>query len=477
MGPVQVEPRRILCPYGLSQDGKEEETTLVCLYEEDVFDPSDPSSANLASMIAVQVALNYGLFCRTIVFQGSFDENDRRFIRWAAEHTAREIFVKKFLEPNVFLTGGARSLPPIRMRSYLRANLAFKDDPGGPRHSSRQSWSTDRQRFAVMCSGGKDSLLSFGLINEMGYEVHPCFVNESGRHWFTARNAYGFFRDNIPHTSRVWINSDRLFAWMLRHMPFVRNDFFRIRSDEYPIRLWTVAVFLFSILPLIRKRGIGRVLIGNEHDTSRRTHYKGITHYDGLYDQSRYFDHAMTKYFMSKGWSVSLFSILRHLSEMAIQKLLVERYPELQKQQMSCHAAHKEKDRFRPCGRCEKCRRILSMLVAIGGDPTHCGYTERQIGDCLRELPRKGVHQESAGKKHLLHMLLMLGRIEVPDSQRKSTGKHPEILKLRFDPERSPMDDIPVELRSPLYAIFLNHLSGAVQRVGREWKDYYPLGR
>ena len=32
--------------------------------------------------------------------------------------------------------------------------------------------------------------------------------------------------------------------------------FDRVRADIYPLRLWTVAVFLFGALPLLRARGI-----------------------------------------------------------------------------------------------------------------------------------------------------------------------------------------------------------------------------
>ena len=54
-------------------------------------------------MTAAQVALNYGLFCRRIVFKGLFDDLDQRFLKDMAENTARDIYVKKFLEPNPFL--------------------------------------------------------------------------------------------------------------------------------------------------------------------------------------------------------------------------------------------------------------------------------------------------------------------------------------------------------------------------------------
>ena len=127
---------------------------------------------------------------------------------------------------------------------------------------------------------------------------------------------------------------------MVRQMPFIKENFQNIRADIYPIRLWTVAVFLFGVLPVVRKRKIGNILIGNEYDTTLKGSHNGITHYKGLYDQSAYFDNAMSRYYHKKGWDIFQYSILRSLSELLILKILVKRYPELQKRQVSCHAAH-----------------------------------------------------------------------------------------------------------------------------------------
>ena len=110
VGPVRVESKRLVAPYRIGVDGRSDTTELIYTFEEKVFDPREPESRNLAEMIAVQVALNYGLFCRKMVFYGQFDELDRRFIREMAENTAREIYVKKFLEPNPFVIGAAARL-------------------------------------------------------------------------------------------------------------------------------------------------------------------------------------------------------------------------------------------------------------------------------------------------------------------------------------------------------------------------------
>ena len=469
VGPLKIEGDRIAAAYRVGEDSFE----LAYKYEEPVFDPQDPEASNLASMILAQVALNYGLFCREIVFHGDFDEADRRFLTEMAANTAREIYVKKILEPNPFLTEEVTGLPAVVEKSYLAASLVF---PEGrlPRQAPR--WPSSPERHCVLSSGGKDSLLTFGLLREIGVETHPIYVNESGRHWFTALNAYRYFALNVPNTARVWTNSDRLFSWMLRQLPFVRKDFQSVRSDAYPIRLWTVAVFLFGVLPLLRKRGIGRLLIGDEFDTTERASYQGITHYSGLYDQSRYFDDALTRYFGRKGYGISQFSILRPCSEILIERVLAERYPALLEYQMSCHATHKEETTVRPCGACEKCRRIVGMLLAVGQDPKRCGFREEQIESSLRSLVENGVHQERAGAAHMAHLLYERGRISEPRLGKVAAKRQPEVMKLRFDPERSPLNGIPVSLREPILRILLQHAEGALQRSGRVWHAFDVLG-
>ncbi len=435
-----------------------------------------PSSAdqNLASMLSVQIALNYGLFCREIHFHGLFDAHDRRLLQDMAANTAREIYVKKFLEPNPFLTLQSSPFQADKRKSYLQSRIEFPSPEYEPSKMSTGSsgWATDSEGYAILSSGGKDSLLSFGLLKELGKNVHPIFVNESGRHWFTALNAYRHFMETYSETSRVWTNSDRLFSWMLRRLPFIRRDFQSVRSDEYPIRLWTIAVFLFGVLPLAKKRKLQRIIIGDEYDTTQRTSYKGITHYDGLYDQSRYFDDRMTRYFLDKKWNLVQFSLLRPLSEMLIEKVLAKRYPDLQNLQVSCHAAHIQNDRVLPCGRCEKCRRIVGMLKALGEDPQRCGYTPGQIEYCLEALAQKPVHQEAAGAQHLLYLLQSGGHLQTRSSLH---GKErPEIMQIRFHPEIAPPHTLPLEIRRKIWDIFVKYAQGTVRKAGRHWEEF-PL--
>jgi hypothetical protein len=476
IGPSIVKRNRLLTPYKVFQNGNSDFLNLIYKFEEDVFDISDSQSQNLADIIGAQVALNYGLFAKKIIFKGNFDIVDQKFLLNMAENTAREIYVKKFLEPNPFLLGKAANLPAIKKDKYLRSEIIFPNIlPNRTRQKKGAdsfAWLSESSRYAVLSSGGKDSLLSFGVINELGYETHPIYVNESGRHWYTALNAYRYFKKQYPQqTSRVWTNADRIFNWMLHHLPFIRQDFARFRADEYPIRLWTVAVFIFGALPILRKRGIGRMILGDEYDTTRKMKHLGLVHYDGLYDQSRYFDNALSRYYESKGWKVRQFSILRPLAEMLIEKILVERYPDLQRHQVSCHATHIEIKRVYPCGSCEKCRRIVGMLLALGADPKRCGYNKAQISSVLNELSNTNLRQDAASAEHLAYLLTKRGLISRAPGGTLKVRENPQVLKLMFDNEKSRVEEIPEDIRGGIIKIYLEHATGTAKRSGKRWID------
>lgn len=468
VGPVKIEPNRLLMPYTVIQNGQADTKELIYKYEEQVFDKNNPTDQNLAGMIGAQLALNYGLFCEKITFDGLFDHTDQRFLKDMMENTSREILVNKILQPTVFLKEVAKGIVPQKNKRYTNAEVAFTNTAFPDSQLEWKYWENDRNKHCVLSSGGKDSLVSYGMLKEMGKDVHPIFGNESGRHWFTALNGYRYSKEIEPNTGRVWMNSDRLFAWMLRHLPFIRQDFATLRADDYPVRLWTVAVFLFGVIPVMKKRGISRLIIGDEYDSTQRGNFNGISHYNGLYDQSRFFDEALSRFYMKKGWAMSQFSLLRPLSEMLILKTLVKRYPHLQQHQTSCHATHEKDGRIYPCGKCEKCRRIIGMLTALDADPKHCGYTDAQIQSGLENLAANKIKQIGPDAAHLYYLLAQKGV--------NTKGKaHPEITNLRFDKERSHIEGIPLDLRAPLYSIMLAYAAGSVERINKKWEKIEVL--
>lgn len=464
-----VESKRVKASYTLTlENGKMLDKELIFSYSEPFFQ-QNAMSVNLASMIVAQVALNYGLFCREICFDGLYDDVDKRFIRDMMENTSREIYVNKFLMPNEFLVAPYNQLIAEKRKRYTAAQLVFKNTSYSELSVDWQHNDSDRDKFIVLSSGGKDSLLSYGLLKELKKQVIPVFINESGRHWFTAINAYKYLSDSDPNCRKVWCNSDRIYNWMLRQMPCIRKDFSNIRADIYPIRLWTVGVFIFGALPIARKTGAGNVIIGNEYDTTIKTSFDGITHYQALYDQSKYFDIALTRYYMKKGWNTFQFSMLRSLSEILILKILANRYPELQAHQISCHASSMKEDRSHPCGKCEKCRRIVSMLAVLNESAEKCGYTSHQISEAILKTGSSGVKQIGSDAQHLYFMLMQKKLIPKNAPNASIAKEHPYIMKMRFDSKRSALNDLPVDLYKQLISIYMEYTGGAVERSRKKW--------
>ncbi len=443
---------------------------LIYSYEHPYFSKKNPADVNLASMMLAQVALNYGLFFETIEFDGLFDKTDQQFLKDMMENTSREILTNKLLIKNEFLKPPFDNLQAEKREQYTQAKLLFTNTLFENLKLTREESETDLNKYAILSSGGKDSLLTYGIIKEIG-EPYPVFINEAGRHWFTAVNSHRYYKETEPNTEKPWCNSDRLFNWMLKQFPFIKENYASIRADIYPIRLWTVAVFLFGVLPIARKKGIGNILIGDEYDTTVKGNLKGISHYNALYDQSKYFDNALTRYYRSKGWKMYQYSLLRSLSELLIMKALIKRYPELQEQQISCHAAHEANGRMYPCGKCEKCRRIIGMIKALDENPEKCGYSEAQITDGLIALATKSVKQIGSDAAHLYFMLLEKNLIERNEFTIKAARQHDEIMKLRFDHERSKLEDMPSHIRKPLFEILSKYANGAVKREDKHWID------
>jgi len=86
-----------------------------------------------------------------------------------------------------------------------------------------------------------------------------------------------------------------------------------------------------------------------------------------------------------------------------------------------------------------------------------------------------GVSQEAVGVRQLGHMLLEKKLIQVSGDRSASFGPQPEVLALRIDPQVSPVNAIPIDLRAPLMQIYMQYANGALQRVGKKWISVDPF--
>ncbi|MEB3756049.1 MAG: hypothetical protein GSR79_04235 [Desulfurococcales archaeon] len=409
--------------------------------------------------------VNYGLFADKLVFDVPLTVLDQKFLEDMTRTTARDIFVNRIIEDTGFLKPEYRPDPETVKpeEAEPRSELVFTNTVD----STSTIDDLDETKCAVMSSGGKESLLTYGVLREIGCRVYPCFFNESGHHWLTALTAYRYFKEHDKRTLRVWSNVDRLYTFIGRHMKILKeNAYEKDKAEVYPIRLFFFEHYVFSFLPLIYKRKIKNILLGNEYDDPSRTSYwyRGIRHYNAVYDQSQEFDKYMTNWFKERGFRFRQWSAVRPLSGLIVERILSDRYPSLFKLQRSCHSVHIENSKIVPCGRCAKCNGTILFLLANGIDPQIIHYKPNDINTVLDRIKRGHIRLDPDELEHSLYLLSLRTGKQVEGSE-----KHDHVEMIQFDDMNSHLDNIPKIYRERIYAIYEKYTKGYTYLTPKGW--------
>ncbi len=453
------ESRRILADYSVVRGGVEESYRLIVTYEE----PPDLAVAKALGPLLMSIpAINYGLFAERMVFDVPLHPLDVEFIKDMTRVTAADIFVNRI----------------VRRTGLLREEFLPDPDEVGPEDAEPRAelvfpdltqedleLEGDSRVAAVMLSGGKESLLTYAMLSELGFEAYPCFFNESGHHWFTALTAYRWFRENEPRTKRVWSNLDRLFMFVNARMKIVVDNIRNKRKTEvYPIQLFFFPFFIFSFLPVLSRYRVGNALMGNEYDdlTEVKPVFRGIRHYFAVYDQSQDFERYITGWFAKRGVNVRVWSAVRPITGLIVERILASRYPHLFRLQRSCHSVHKEGDRILPCGTCFKCNGVLTFLLANGIDPRIIGYREEHVRTLPDRLRAGRVRLDKSELEHSLYLLNQRYGLRLEGARRRD-----EVEMIRFDGIGSSVDEIPPEFWGVYDILEQYSLGYAVYRDGR----------
>ncbi|MCE4613985.1 MAG: hypothetical protein F7B60_00415 [Desulfurococcales archaeon] len=460
---LKIQKKRITADYILElENGDEVHHKLIHTYEEDII---TDKTREFASLTVSTPLVNYGLFADRIVFDVPLTRQGKEFLEDTTRITAYDIFVNRIVRNTGFLRD--EYIPDPEMvkpeDAEPRVQLVFTRtaNPGSTEHG------LDEKKCAVMSSGGKESLLSYGILREVGCEVYPCFFNESGHHWFTALTAYRYFKEHEPRTLRVWSNVDRLYTFIGEHMKILkRNAYKKDKAEIYPIRLFFFEHYVFSFLPLLYKRNIANVILGNEYDDPSRTSYlfKGIKHYNAVYDQSQEFDKYMTNWFKRSGLGFKQWSAVRPLSGLIVERILADRYPELFKLQRSCHSVHLENGKVLPCGTCSKCNGIILFLLANGIDPRIIGYKTQHIETVFDRINRGSIRLDPDELEHSLYLLTLRSGKQIEGSQ-----KHEHVEMIQFDELNSHPDNIPAAVREKIYQIYEAYTKGYAFLTPKGW--------
>lgn len=463
----------------VDRKGRRTELELHYKYDVPLYADADWTMTNQARVHHAIPSLNYGLFCDRVVFGFPLTEDDLAYQRHMQDATAREIYMTRFVrdEPHPLIRPEYHVRPEAFEPEAVKDVAAIEAPLEDARPNERPP--PDPKRYAVLSSGGKESLLTYGILRELGRDVTPVYVNESGRHWHTALLSYRHHAATDPRTRRVWTSVDRLYVGANRILPCVRPDFQRVEADVYPIQLFTFNSYQVAVAGLCAYLGVGTQLMGNEFDEGPWPTLKGVRWWHAIYDQSQEFDLVLNGYFARKGWGIRQTSLLRSLSSLVIEDLLASRYPDLLRTQTSCHATHTQEIRGEkvpvPCGRCSKCLGVLLFLLAGGHDPTVMRYAKEDVDRLGERVANTWLKVDEHEAEHAMWLAAKNGGFRFQGSPNGYRPReHPEVQAIKLHPEMSRRDAMPDDVARETYALFATRTSGALEKTDAGWKPVPP---
>lgn len=416
----------------------------------------------LFRLAAAMPVLNYGLFADEIRLRFPVSRADASLLSELLAIFSRDIFINKFVRrQNPYLRPGVAPTPEevTRENARPRALIVAGDVvPDAPVASG-----FDGNACGVLSSGGKESLLTAAMLEEIGAAVHPLYINESGGHWTTARTAYRHDARTNRRTRRVWTNVDRFYTFMLDHLRIIRPDHRRIWNDTYPVRLCIFPVYIFFLLPLFCRESIGNLLLGSEFDDPRASSlFRGIRHYFGVYDQHQDFDRRMQRWYERRLPGLSQWSAVRPVTGLVVERILARRYPAMARLQRSCHSCHREGTRVVPCGSCSKCLGVMLFLLANGVNPARLGYRPADVRNLPARLSAGGLRLDPDERDHAAW--LAFG----PDNPVGGTA-HVHVESIHHHPATADLKLVPARFRPGLLRILRRYTRGGATLRNGAW--------
>jgi len=406
--------------------------------------------------------LNYGLFSKKINLNFQVSKSDLLLLDELNKVFSKDIFVNKILRrrTNYILP---EFLPNEKNVKIEDASPKAVIKPTKIYNDAFISKNMDKNSCGILSSGGKESLLTYGILKEIGCKVYPLYINESGGHWRTALTAYKYHKKNDPRTEKVWTNVDRFYVFMLDNLKFIRSDHRKIRADTYPIRLCVFPFYVFSLLPIFSKEKIGNLLIGSEFDDLRtKPLYLDIPHYFGIYDQHQDYDYVMNIWYKKRLSGLYQWSAVRNISGLIVERILTKRYPELAKLQRSCHSCHFENKNIVPCGVCSKCMGILLFLLANKIDPKIMKFRKKDIELFTKRVTPKNLRLDEDEKNQSFYLIGK--KDQIPDIKPID-----HVEKIHIFKDTCNINLIPNHVRNDLLSTIKNYSTGYCKLVGKKW--------
>lgn len=415
---------------------------------------------NLAGLVLTMPVINFTLFSKKLTLDYPASDADLDAIREFVRINNTEVFVNKL----------ARRRYEFYRKEFLpsQEDITPENAVGLTQVVALESHTDSDMRktggsVAVFSSGGKESLLSYGMLREVDQNTHAFFFNESGFHWLPAKTAHDYYSTHYKNVHKVWSNVDRFYRFVLRNMKIIDQRMVNSKTDTYPVQLFIFPVYIMSMIPVALRSGISGAVLGDEFDDPREMPpFHGIKHYYEVYDQTHDFNNFISAYFRRKRIDFTVWSAVYPINGSVVERILVNRYPELFSLQRSCHSCRNIGGKIVPCGVCSKCLGILLFVLNAGGDPRKIEYSEESVRNLKQNVEKERMKLDP---DELNLMKANLGFIVIQD--REKLHHVPGIHML--PDENVPFQKVPEKYREGIMNI-VRQYSGQVYRLsGDGW--------
>jgi len=218
-----------------------------------------------------------------------------------------------------------------------------------------------KKNAILLFSFGKDSLLTYGLLDELGITTIPVFMREPQSAFENA------------HKRKL---AERFYKKLDEEVIFFPVSVGRLRQSSGLYWGWDIILsqYAFMLIPYYFAYQSRYLFFGNEQSCNFSVYDKSGYLLNPVFEQSvfamQHLQDIPKQFFIN----THIGSLVEPIHEIFITYILHHRYPEFGRFQMSCFAEGNEAKKRRWCGVCEKCARIYIFLKALNISPDRVGF-------------------------------------------------------------------------------------------------------
>ncbi len=223
------------------------------------------------------------------------------------------------------------------------------------------------EKALILFSFGKDSLLTYALLEELGVKTIPFFIHEPQSNY-----------ENL-HKKKL---AEKFYKKGGEEVDFFKLAVGRLRQGKGFHWGWDLILsqYVFILLPYFFYHRAKYLFIGNE-----QTCNFSITDDEG-YLVNPVFEQSVPGMQLQQDFPKAFFikthigSLIEPLHDHLILYILHHRYPDIAQFQMSCFSyAIKEAKQNRWCGVCEKCARLYILFLGLNINPAKVGFKNKDM--------------------------------------------------------------------------------------------------